>query len=60
MASGKHRADGGDGYSVHGRANRGADDGHQEGGRQDEDRATFDQALADRMAADHQGRQDRK
>lgn len=52
---GKHRADGGEGYSVHGRGNRGADDGHQQGGRQDDHQ--FDQALADRMAAEHAQRQ---
>lgn len=54
---GKHRDDGGDGFSVHGRDNRGAADGHQSGGRQEDDTPAFDQELADRMAAEHAQRQ---
>lgn len=54
---GKHRADGGDGFSVRGRDNQGVPEGEQRGGRQDEDRANFDQALADRHAREHQQRQ---
>lgn len=54
---GKHRADGGDGYSVHGRANRGVADGEQNPGRDAErTREQYNQALADQHAREHQAR----
>lgn len=55
--AGKHRADGGEGYSVHGRGNRGTDDGERNPGRDDErTREQYNQALAEQHARDHQAR----
>ena len=56
--TGRHRADGGDGYSVRGRDNRGAEDGHQTSGRPEGAEAPYDPALAERHAADHAQRRD--
>jgi len=56
----RHRADGGDGFSVHGRANRGVPEGEQNLGRDDEDAQRFSQALADQHAREHQARQDNR
>jgi hypothetical protein len=57
---GKHRADGGDGFSILGRSSRGVPDGEQNPGRNDEAaREQFNQELADRHAREHQARQDR-
>lgn len=57
----RHRADGGDGFSVHGRANRGVPDGEQNPGRDEESRRDqFNQELADRHARDHAARQQGK
>ena len=50
---GKHRADASEGFSVHGRANRGVPEGEQNPGRT---REQFDQALADQRAREHQAR----
>lgn len=57
----KHRADGGDGFSVHGRGNRGAADGQNNPGRDAENtRQQFDQALADQHAREYEARHPNK
>jgi hypothetical protein len=52
MASGKHRGDGGSGFSAHGRDKRGVPDGEQNPGRTEEAEreAQYSQAEADARA----------
>ena len=55
--AGRHRADGGDGYEVRGRDNRGVADGNKVDTNRESDDAGYSQALADQHAADHAQRQ---
>lgn len=55
--SGKHRRDGGEGFSVRGRSNQGVPEGHKPETERESDLAPYDPELAQRHAEAHRRNQ---